>query len=89
MPSEPIRRIAHVDSAAIDPDQVISSILDMRLSDLWMELFETPVEHRDESLLAGLLRAAYAFGYSDAVREAPHFDLVDQVAEAVSRRVAN
>lgn len=81
--------IAHVDAPSLDPDQVISSILDMRLSDLWMELFETPVDRRDESLLAGLLRAAYAFGYSDAVREAPHFDLVDEVADAVSRRVAS
>ncbi len=88
MPSDPIRTLAHVETASLDPDQQISSILDMRLSDLWIELFETPAESRDESLLAGLLRAAYAYGYSDAVREAPRFDLVDEVADAVARRVA-
>lgn len=74
---------------SLDPDQVISSALDVRLAELWMELFETPREERDEELFASFLRAAYAFGYADAVSEAPRFDLVDEVAAAVARRVAS
>lgn len=43
--------------------------IDLRLTDLWAEVFEVAPENIDAELLGWFLRAAYGQGYTDALRE--------------------
>ena len=43
--------------------------IDLRLADLWSEVFEIDLSRLDSDLLGWLLRAAYGQGYTDALRE--------------------
>lgn len=43
--------------------------IDLRLADLWAEIFDLGDQPIDHELLGWLLRAAYGQGYTDALRE--------------------
>lgn len=43
--------------------------IDLRLVDLWAEVFEVDPDRIDPELLGWFLRAAYGQGYTDALRE--------------------
>jgi hypothetical protein len=45
----------------------LAMAIDVRLAELWAELFELRPEHLDMELLGWFLRAAYGQGYSYAV----------------------
>jgi hypothetical protein len=47
----------------------LASAIDMRLADIWGELFDIPPERWNVELIAWFLRAAYGQGYCDALRE--------------------
>jgi hypothetical protein len=47
----------------------LAMAIDLRLTDLWVELFEVEPGRLDADLLAWFLRAAYGQGYTDALRE--------------------
>ena len=44
-------------------------LIDLRLADLWAEVFEVETASIDVELLGWFLRAAYGQGYTDALRE--------------------
>jgi hypothetical protein len=52
-----------------DPRTRLAAAIDLRLSDLYAQLFEVPPERWDVDLVAWFLRAAYGQGYSDALCE--------------------
>jgi hypothetical protein len=47
----------------------LAMAIDLRLADLWADLFEAAPEGMDAELLGWFLRAAYGQGYTDALRE--------------------
>ncbi len=47
----------------------LAMAIDLRLTDLWAELFELEPGKLDTELLGWFLRAAYGQGYTDALRE--------------------
>jgi hypothetical protein len=54
---------------AFDRTTTLASTIDLRLADIWGELFEVPPEKWDVELIGWFLRAAYGQGYCDALRE--------------------
>jgi hypothetical protein len=57
--------------------------IDVRLAELWAELFELRPEHLDVELLGWFLRAAYGQGYTDALRETQRGQLCLDLGYAV------
>jgi hypothetical protein len=47
----------------------LAMAIDLRLADLWAEIFEVEPARLDPELLGWFLRAAYGQGYCDALRE--------------------
>jgi hypothetical protein len=47
----------------------LATTIDLRLTDIWADVFEAMPEGVDAELLGWLLRAAYGQGYTDALRE--------------------
>jgi hypothetical protein len=47
----------------------LAMTIDLRLADLWAEVFEVEHGKLDVELLGWFLRAAYGQGYTDALRE--------------------
>jgi hypothetical protein len=47
----------------------LAMAIDLRLADLWAEIFEVEPSRLDQELLGWFLRAAYGQGYTDALRE--------------------
>jgi hypothetical protein len=47
----------------------LAMAIDLRLADLWAEVFEVDPSKLDTELFAWFLRAAYGQGYTDALRE--------------------
>jgi hypothetical protein len=47
----------------------LAMAIDLRLTDLWAEIFEVEPSRLDPELLGWFLRAAYGQGYTDALRE--------------------
>jgi len=47
----------------------LAMAIDLRLADLWAEIFEVDPARLDPELLGWFLRAAYGQGYTDALRE--------------------
>ncbi len=47
----------------------LAMTIDLRLADLWAEVFEVDPDKVDAELLGWFLRAAYGQGYTDALRE--------------------
>jgi hypothetical protein len=48
----------------------LARVVDVRLADLWADLFEIPRDEWDHDLIGWFLRTAYGQGYCDALREA-------------------
>jgi hypothetical protein len=61
----------------------LAMAIDVRLAELWAELFELRPEHLDMELLAWFLRAAYGQGYTDALRETQRGQLCLDLGYAV------
>jgi len=53
----------------------LATAIDLRLADLWAEVFEVKPDTIDPELLGWFLRAAYGQGYTDALREARRGEL--------------
>ncbi len=61
----------------------LAMTIDVRLAELWAELFELRPEHLDMELLGWFLRAAYGQGYTDALRETQRGQLCLDLGYAV------
>jgi hypothetical protein len=61
----------------------LATAIDVRLAELWAELFELHGEQLDLELLGWFLRAAYGQGYTDALREAQRGQLCLDLGYAV------
>jgi len=79
MPSEPTRTMAGMSDRRDD----LATAIDVRLADLWAEVFEIEPGKLDTELLGWLLRAAYGQGYTDALREATRGQLCLDLGYAV------
>jgi hypothetical protein len=67
----------------VQPDrEALASIVDLRLAELWRELFEIPREEWDLDLIGWFLRTAYGQGYCDALREGERGELLREVERA-------
>jgi len=65
----------------------LAQVVDLRLADLWRELFEIPQERWDVDLIGWFLRTAYGQGYCDALQEGERGALCREVAEAIAAAV--
>jgi hypothetical protein len=61
----------------------LAMTIDVRLAELWAELFELRSEQLDMELLGWFLRAAYGQGYTDALRETQRGQLCLDLGYAV------
>jgi hypothetical protein len=59
----------------------LARLVDVRIADLWAELFDIPREHWDHELIGWFLRTAYGQGYCDALREPERGRLCREVEE--------
>jgi hypothetical protein len=66
-----------------DSRDKLALTIDLRLADLWAEVFEIDVTSIDAELLGWLLRAAYGQGYTDALRESRRGQLCLDLGYAV------
>ena len=71
----PERLVGH-DRAAL------ARAVDLRIADLWAELFEIPRDQWDHDLIGWFLRTAYGQGYRDALREPERGALCREIAAA-------
>ena len=62
----------------------LAQVVDLRIADLWRELFAIPQERWDIDLIGWFLRTAYGQGYCDALQEAERGQLCREVADAVA-----
>jgi hypothetical protein len=77
--------MAHLrcDLMANERKDTLAMAIDVRLAELWAELFELRPEHLDMELLGWFLRAAYGQGYTDALRETQRGQLCLDLGYAV------
>ncbi|HEY7259001.1 MAG TPA: hypothetical protein VH459_08020 [Gaiellales bacterium] len=66
----------------------LAMAIDLRLADLWAEIFDLGRQPIDHELLGWLLRAAYGQGYTDALREARRGQLCLDLGYRVPDRAA-
>ena len=59
--------------------EALAQIVDLRLADLWREVFEIPRDQWDIDLIGWFLRTAYGQGYCDALREQEQGALLREV----------
>jgi len=59
----------------------LARVVDVRIADLWAELFDIPRERWDHDLIGWFLRTAYGQGYCDALREPERGRLCREVGE--------
>lgn len=71
-----------VDAAA--QREALAQAVDLRLAELWKELFEIPQERWDVDLIGWFLRTAYGQGYCDALREGERGALCREIADAAT-----
>jgi hypothetical protein len=71
------------DLMANERKDTLAMAIDVRLAELWAELFELRPEHLDMELLGWFLRAAYGQGYTDALRETQRGQLCLDLGYAV------
>jgi hypothetical protein len=64
--------------------ETLAQVVDLRLTDLWREVFEVPKEQWDLELLGWFLRTAYGQGYCDALREQQRGQLCQELSDAVA-----
>ena len=72
----------------VSPDEQrtnLASAIDLRLADIWAELFEVPADKWDVELVGWFLRAAYGQGYCDALREPDAGTLCRELGYSVPR----
>ena len=62
----------------------LARVVDVRIADLWAELFEIPRNQWDHELIGWFLRTAYGQGYCDALQEGERGALCREVAEAIA-----
>ena len=62
--------------------------IDLRLADLWAEIFDLGDQRVDHELLGWFLRAAYGQGYTDALRETRRGQLCLDLGYRVPDRAA-
>ncbi len=67
------------DPTARDDRTALARAVDLRIADLWAELFEIPREQWDHDLIGWFLRTAYGQGYCDALREPEHGALCEEI----------
>jgi hypothetical protein len=68
---------------ATERKDFLAMAIDLRLTDLWAEVFELDPSKIDMELLAWFLRAAYGQGYTDALRESQRGQLCLDLGYAV------
>ena len=68
---------------AVERKDVLATAIDVRLAELWAELFELHPDQIDTELLGWFLRAAYGQGYTDALRESRRGQLCLDLGYAV------
>jgi hypothetical protein len=68
---------------ATNRKDTLATAIDLRLVDLWAEVFEVEPAKLDTELLAWFLRAAYGQGYTDALRESRRGQLCLDLGYAV------
>lgn len=73
-------------SVESDDRTALAHTVDMRLADLWRELFEIPSDRWDVDLIGWFLRTAYGQGYCDALREGERGQLCRELADAQAPR---
>jgi hypothetical protein len=61
--------------------EALAQIVDLRLADLWREVFEIPRDQWDIDLIGWFLRTAYGQGYCDALREQEQGALLREVKD--------
>ena len=66
----------------------LAMAIDLRLADLWAEIFDRGNGPIDHELLGWLLRAAYGQGYTDALRESRRGQLCLDLGYRVPDRAA-
>ena len=66
----------------------LAMAIDLRLADLWAEIFDLGNQPIDHELLGWLLRAAYGQGYTDALRETQRGQLCLDLGYRVPDRAA-
>jgi hypothetical protein len=66
----------------------LAMTIDLRLADMWAEIFDLGDQPIDHELLGWLLRAAYGQGYTDALREARRGQLCLDLGYRVPDRAA-
>ena len=66
----------------------LAMAIDLRLADLWAEIFDLGNGPIDHELLGWLLRAAYGQGYTDALRESRRGQLCLDLGYRVHDRAA-
>jgi hypothetical protein len=66
----------------------LAMAIDLRLADLWAEIFDLGSQPIDHELLGRLLRAAYGQGYTDALRETRRGQLCLDLGYRVPDRAA-
>lgn len=62
--------------------EALARAVDLRIADLWVELFEIPPDQWDLELIGWFLRTAYGQGYRDALREPERGALCREIALA-------
>jgi len=67
----------------------LATAIDVRLADLWAEVFEIEPGKLDAELLGWLLRAAYGQGYTDALRESTRGQLCLDLGYSVPSSTAD
>jgi hypothetical protein len=66
----------------------LATAIDLRMADLWAEVFEVEPGKIDAELLGWFLRAAYGQGYTDALREARRGELCLELGYVVPESAA-
>jgi hypothetical protein len=73
--------------SGVTPDrEALAQVVDIRLADLWCELFEIPQDRWDVDLIGWFLRTAYGQGYCDALEEGERGALCREVEDALRSR---
>ena len=80
MPSDPTPTLGFM---APERKESLAMAIDLRLTDLWAEIFELDPSKIDMELLGWFLRAAYGQGYTDALRETQRGQLCLDLGYAV------
>jgi hypothetical protein len=62
----------------------LARVVDLRMADLWREVFEIPQDRWDMDLIGWFLRTAYGQGYCDALREDERGALCRELADAAA-----